>query len=106
MGISVQGQLSQAAEDVNCPVCGSDFVEEASTASAEIQRAQPQPQQRPASAQHRMHQPSRVSNNGFTQSVTVSTDAFGNTRTTVNTSRAPSPPMFEQAQPQWTQVGG
>ena len=47
----------------------------------------------------------RAQNNGFTQSVTVSTDAFGNTRTTINTSRAPSPPMFAQAQPQWTQVG-
>jgi len=34
--ISVRGQMSQAAEDIYCPHCGSDFLEEASTAATDI----------------------------------------------------------------------
>jgi len=96
--ISVRGQMSQATEDINCPGCGSDFIEEARTA-IQIPRAQPQPapQPQPRSVQIQNEMPlgAQTHSNGWTQSVTVTTDAQGNTRTSINTQRAPSPPSFQ-----------
>ena len=47
--VSIKGQMSQVAENINCPSCGSDFLEETTTALEQIQRVAPQ--QRPTSAQ-------------------------------------------------------